>query len=191
MAHSARIRATVVRLRPSEWVKVCRPIPKAARGTYNGGETATYQRISRTFDDAMGISVELDSWEQWSFLNLGGPTHPMHIHLISFQAMSRQAYAAGGFDPAVGGTSKDAPVTYSEEREVLPSERGWKDPIQVAGGQMVNVIGHYTGATGRFMYHCHILEHEDMAMMRPFLVTPGKVLVFDHHRPGGGHHGLA
>ncbi|MFI0814492.1 O-aminophenol oxidase PhsA [Streptomyces sp. NPDC021098] len=155
------------------------------------GETATYQRISRTFDDAMGISVELGSWEQWSFLNLGGPTHPMHIHLISFQAMSRQAYAAGGFDPAVGGTGKDAPVAYSGELEVLPSERGWKDTIQVAGGQMVNVIGHYTGATGRFMYHCHILEHEDMAMMRPFLVTPGEVLAFDHHRPGGGHHGVA
>ncbi|MEK8172534.1 multicopper oxidase domain-containing protein [Streptomyces sp. M19] len=151
------------------------------------GKVTTYRRISRAFDDTLGISVRLDDWEQWSFLNLGGPTHPMHIHLTSFQAMSRQTYDATGFDLGLGGTRK--PVAYRGEVDVPPGEQSWKDTIQVPAGQMVNVIGRFTGATGRFMYHCHILEHEDMAMMRPFLVTPGKVLVFDHNFPGGGHHG--
>ncbi len=52
---------------------------------------------------------------------------------------------------------------------------------------MVNVIGQFRGARGRFMYHCHLLEHEDMGMMRPFAVMPPEVLAFHHHRPGGGH----
>lgn len=55
---------------------------------------------------------------------------------------------------------------------------------------MVEVIGRFQGATGRFMYHCHILEHEDTGMMRPFVVMPREVLKFHHHAPGGhGHDG--
>lgn len=52
---------------------------------------------------------------------------------------------------------------------------------------MLRVMGKFDGAHGRFMYHCHLLEHEDMGMMRPFVVMPAQVLKFDHGGAHGGH----
>ncbi|MFD0383964.1 multicopper oxidase domain-containing protein [Streptomyces stramineus] len=69
------------------------------------GRVRTYRRGARTFDDTLGFMVEHGAWEQWSFLNLGGPMHPMHIHLIDFQVLSRDVYPAGPdspFDIALG-----------------------------------------------------------------------------------------
>ncbi|MEV5378644.1 O-aminophenol oxidase PhsA [Streptomyces nondiastaticus] len=151
------------------------------------GKLRTYRRAAQSFDDALGFMVTYDGWEQWSFLNLGGPTHPMHIHLIDFQVLSRDLYPAGPkspFDPALGGTL--TPLEHGGTAPVPDGDAGWKDVIQVPAGQMVNVIGRFRGARGRFMYHCHLLEHEDMGMMRPFVVMPGEVLKF-HHGEHGGH----
>ncbi|MEU1813844.1 O-aminophenol oxidase PhsA [Streptomyces roseifaciens] len=153
------------------------------------GKLRTYRRAAQSFDDALGFMVTYDGWEQWSFLNLGGPTHPMHIHLIDFQVLSRDLYPAGPqspFDVALGGTR--APLEFGGRAPVSEGDAGWKDVIQVPAGQMVNVIGRFRGARGRFMYHCHLLEHEDMGMMRPFVVMPGEVLKF-HHGEHGGHGG--
>ncbi|MFG2889086.1 O-aminophenol oxidase PhsA [Streptomyces sp. NPDC048248] len=154
-----------------------------------GGTVRTYRRGARMFDDALGFMVRYGDWEQWSFLNLGGAgMHPVHIHLIDFQVLSRDIYPAdpqSPFDKELGGTL--APLEYGGRAPTAPCDQGWKDVIQVPPGQMVNVIGQFRGARGRFMYHCHLLEHEDMGMMRPFAVMPPEVLAFHHHRPGGGH----
>ncbi|MEV6672112.1 O-aminophenol oxidase PhsA [Streptomyces sp. NPDC051162] len=157
---------------------------KAADGTVR-----TYLRGARAFDDALGFMVAHDAWEQWSFLNLGGPTHPMHIHLIDFQVLGRDLYpspAGAGFDQALGGTR--TPLERTGQAPVSDGDAGWKDVIQVPAGQMVNVIGRFHGAKGRFMYHCHLLEHEDMGMMRPFVVMPDEVMAF-HHGGDAGRHG--
>ncbi|MEC4017516.1 O-aminophenol oxidase PhsA [Streptomyces sp. H27-D2] len=153
------------------------------------GELKTYRRIARTFNDGLGITIGEGSFEQWSFLNLGGPVHPMHIHLADFQLMSRDAYRADGFDPQLGGTV--APVEYDPAKPIplAPNERGWKDVFRVPPGQLLRVIGRFDGAYGRFMYHCHLLEHEDMGMMRPFVVLPKEALKFDHGAGHGGHDG--
>ncbi|MFJ5224442.1 multicopper oxidase family protein [Streptomyces sp. NPDC088400] len=145
-----------------------------------------YRRIARTFDDTLGYKVAHGDYELWSFLNLGGPTHPMHIHLSEFQVLAREVYDASGFDPA--GATTTTPVTYTGSTTVPVNEQGWKDVFQVRRNEMVKVMGQFTGAHGRFMYHCHLLEHEDMGMMRPFVVMPPEVLVFDHHQAGHGGH---
>ena len=49
------------------------------------------------------------------------------------------------------------------------------------------MLGEFTGATGSFMYHCHILDHENHTMMRPFTVLPKTIMAF-HGVHGGGHH---
>ncbi|MGI5353331.1 multicopper oxidase family protein [Streptomyces sp. CA-250714] len=157
------------------------------------GKLRTYRRRARTFDDTLGFKVAHDDYEQWSFLNLGGPSHPMHIHLADFQILSRDGFDVSGFDRALGRTGEGRPVTFDPDRSVpvAPNEAGWKDVFQVPAGQMVNVLGRFDGAHGRFMYHCHLLEHEDMGMMRPFTVMPREVLKFDHGAGGGhggGHH---
>ncbi|MYW64139.1 multicopper oxidase domain-containing protein [Streptomyces sp. SID8379] len=155
-------------------------------------ELKTYRRTSRTFNDGLGFTVAEGSHEQWSFLNLAvNPpvVHPMHIHLADFQILGRDAYDASGFDVTVGGTAE--PVTYDAKTTVPfpPNEHGYKDVFRALPGQMLRVMGKFDGAYGRFMYHCHLLEHEDMGMMRPFVVMPKEALTFDHGAGHGGDHG--
>ncbi|WP_435845996.1 O-aminophenol oxidase PhsA [Streptomyces huasconensis] len=156
------------------------------------GKTKTYRRIARTFNDGLGITIAEGSHEQWSFLNLAvNPPvlHPMHIHLADFQILGRDAYDVSGFDVALGGTR--APIAPDPKTDIplAPNERGWKDVFRVPGGQLLRVMGKFDGAYGRFMYHCHLLEHEDMGMMRPFVVMPKEALKFDHGAGHGGGHG--
>ncbi|OLZ67427.1 phenoxazinone synthase [Streptomyces sp. IMTB 2501] len=153
------------------------------------GTTKTYRRTSRTFNDGLGFTIAEGSYEQWSFLNLAPIVHPMHIHLADFQLLGRDAYDVSGFDPALGGTR--APLRYDAGRTIplAPNERGNKDVFRVPGSQMLRVMGRFDGAYGRFMYHCHLLEHEDMGMMRPFVVMPAEAMKFDHGAGHGGHGG--
>ncbi|MEV5342903.1 O-aminophenol oxidase PhsA [Streptomyces sp. NPDC052676] len=151
------------------------------------GRTRTYRRMARTFNDALNYTIAEGSHEQWSFLNLAPILHPMHIHLADFQLLGRDAYDVSGFDPAIGGTR--APIRYDAGTRIplAPNERGYKDVFRVPGNQMLRVMGRFDGAYGRFMYHCHLLEHEDMGMMRPFVVMPPEALKFDHGGAHGGH----
>jgi FtsP/CotA-like multicopper oxidase with cupredoxin domain len=152
----------------------------------------TLQRVGRTFKDAANFYIAQDSWEQWRILNLSAVTHP--LHLIHFQALSRELFDVTSFDPAVGGTT--TPVAYTGEGTLDLNEQGWKDTIRVAGqvidgklvGELVSIVGKFSGASGRFMYHCHILEHEDEGMMSTFVVMPKEVMTIDPHVGGGHHH---
>ncbi|MFC7302888.1 O-aminophenol oxidase PhsA [Streptomyces monticola] len=156
------------------------------------GKVKTYRRIARTFNDGLGFTIAEGSYEQWSFLNLSQITHPMHIHLADFQMLGRDAYDVSGFDPAIGGSRAPIAYTPTPQLPLAPNERGWKDVFRVPGPQMLRVMGRFDGAYGRFMYHCHLLEHEDMGMMRPFVVMPKEALKFDHgagHGPHEGGHG--
>ncbi|HKS51585.1 MAG TPA: multicopper oxidase domain-containing protein [Pseudonocardiaceae bacterium] len=74
------------------------------------GKVKTLQRVSRDFKAAANFYVDYDSWEQWSILNVSPVDHPIHIHLIQFQALSRDSYEISGFDPAKGGTSTPLPA---------------------------------------------------------------------------------
>jgi spore coat protein A len=154
----------------------------------------TLQRLSRVFEDAANFFVERDGWEQWKFLNLSPIPHPMHIHLVAFQALSRDRYNIASFDDVVGGTS--APVTFAEQGTLEPGEKGWKDTIVVNGsqpdqvpplGDLVSVAAQFGKGNGRYVYHCHILEHEDEGMMRTFVVMPKEVMAMMEHRPGHPH----
>ncbi|MER5525342.1 O-aminophenol oxidase PhsA [Streptomyces sp. NPDC002677] len=151
------------------------------------GTTKTYRRTSRTFNDALGFTIAEGSYEQWSFLNLAPIVHPMHIHLADFQLLGRDAYDVSGFDPAVGGTAKPVAYDATTQLPLAPNELGHKDVFRVPGGQILRVMGKFDGAYGRFMYHCHLLEHEDMGMMRPFVVMPEEAMRFDHGAGHGGH----
>ncbi|MGH2942886.1 MAG: multicopper oxidase domain-containing protein, partial [Solirubrobacteraceae bacterium] len=149
------------------------------------GTVTTLQRVTRDFKDATAIYAERDAWEQWRYLNVSPIGHPMHIHLMGFQVLGRDVYDIAGFDNGLGGTT--APVTYKEQGSLTPGEQGWKDVIQVGGGELVAVAGRLRG-TGRYVHHCHILEHEDEGMMRTFVVMPAEVMTIDPHMDHGPHH---
>ena len=108
--------------------------------------------------------------EIWSIANVTGMSHPIHLHLVHFQVLGRQPY--GSFDP-----KGDIDVEALESPRAF--ERGWNDVVTVDPGNVVHIIvrfGEYQGLfndqTGRYMWHCHMLEHEDYDMMRGFDVLP-------------------
>jgi spore coat protein A len=52
-----------------------------------------------------------------------------------------------------------------------PSEAGWKDTVRAHAGMVTRIIVRFDGYAGRYVWHCHILEHEDNEMMRPYEVV--------------------
>lgn len=150
------------------------------------GTTKTFKMAGKLFDDTTGIFIDHDRWAVWNILHVaaGGPAHPIHIHLTEFQALFRRKFTTT-FDSAAGRTT--SPLTAFQDVPLEKYEEGWKDTIIVNPGQWVSVAGNFGGGTGEFMFHCHILDHEDEGMMRPFVVHPPEVAKF-HIHPGGHHH---
>jgi spore coat protein A len=105
---------------------------------------------------------QLGTTEVWSFINRSGLTHPMHMHLVLFQVLDRQAFEEIDGDVVPIGSPVAPP----------PHEQGWKDTVQVGPNEIVRVIARFDDYEGLFPYHCHILEHEDHEMMREFHVLP-------------------
>ncbi|OZU90556.1 copper oxidase [Virgibacillus indicus] len=114
--------------------------------------------------DPITEKPKLGSTEIWSFMNITGFTHPMHIHLIQFQVLDRQPFDLDQYN-------KDGSVVFTSPATApKPNERGWKDTIAAPSAQITRVIAKFGPYTGDYVWHCHILEHEDYDMMRPFSV---------------------
>jgi spore coat protein A len=112
----------------------------------------------------------LDSTEIWSFVNTTQDIHPIHLHLVRFQILDRRAFDVDDFlnYKKFGYVGNAAPPE--------PNERGWKDTVQVHPETVTRIIVPFRGYPGRYVWHCHLLEHAANEMMRPFeIVTPVKV----------------
>jgi len=116
------------------------------------------------YDDPVTETVKLDSIEKWRFINTSDDAHPMHLHLVQFQIVERQ-----GFDvPAMlNGQLKFV----GAPRKPHANEAGWKDTATVNPGDVLTILARFEGYTGRYVFHCHMLEHEDNDMMRPYEVV--------------------
>ena len=73
--------------------------------------------------------------------------HPVHLHLAHFQVLSRDGRGTGQHDA------------------------GWKDTLDLRRGETAEIIARFNGYRGRYVFHCHNLEHEDMAMMANIMIT--------------------
>ena len=168
--------------------------------------------------------------EVWKIVNLTADAHPIHLHLVQFQLISRQkiqtnkylaAYGAafpGGVSPVDGLTYPPGqyipgfgpPLAYTggvagllggnpdvtrfvqgAPRPALPNERGWKDTFVMYPGEVTTVIVRFAptdlaattpkasltfpfdpSSGPGYVWHCHIVDHEDNEMMRPYAVVP-------------------
>jgi|SRR5680860_578450 len=119
-------------------------------------------------------TVQLGTTEVWEFFNAGGGmggmgggmgggsmqeglAHPMHMHGQQFKVLKR----------SIDDPGRSA---WESVREGYVDE-GWKDTVLVMSGERVRILRRFTGFPGLFLYHCHILEHEDMGMMRNFRIA--------------------
>ena len=131
--------------------------------------TSSETRVS--FYDRISVRPKRGQWQVWTFVNTTGDTHPMHIHQSFFQPLgSSGGSITADYNPLtrIGSISPD-PATPARQFE--PTEtQGWKDTIRIDPQQAVKVAIRFD-IPGRYVYHCHILEHEDVEMMRPLLVT--------------------
>ena len=120
--------------------------------------------------------------EDWVYINLTADTHPMHTHLVTFQVVGRtpfdvQAYEEGNEGPhGVPGGIDPTPFATGPMEPPDPSERGFKDTVKANPGYFTTIRAKFelpAGVTApqSYVYHCHIVEHEDNDMMRPFTVT--------------------
>jgi spore coat protein A len=120
--------------------------------------------------------------EDWVYINVTGDTHPMHSHLVTFQVIGRTPFDAEAYEATYGGTNgvpggiDPTPFATGPMLPPEPEERGFKDTVKVNPGYFTTIRAKFElpdGVTApqRYVYHCHIVEHEDNDMMRPFEVV--------------------
>ena len=132
------------------------------------------------WDDPVTERPVLNSIEIWNIINSGLGVHPLHIHLIQFQILGRQP-----FDPELFNSTGELKFT-GLPIPPDPNECGWKDTVRTLPGYVTRIIMRFTGHPGQYVWHCHILEHEDYDMMRPLKVVDGIESIYEFIR-GIGH----
>jgi spore coat protein A, manganese oxidase len=121
--------------------------------------------------------------EDWVWVNMTGDTHPMHVHLVTFQVVGRTPYDAAAYQKKYGGPAgvpggiSPEPFATGPMEPPTPDERGFKDTVKANPGYFTTIRAKFDlprGVTGpqSYVHHCHIVEHEDNEMMRPFTVVP-------------------
>jgi spore coat protein A, manganese oxidase len=135
------------------------------------------------FEEPSTETPKVGTVEDWVYVNLTGDTHPMHTHLVTFQVVGRTPFDADAYLAAYGGPNgvpggiDPTPFATGPMLPPDPTERGFKDTVKANPGYFTTVRAQYDLPTGvnapqTYVYHCHILEHEDNDMMRPFTVEP-------------------
>jgi FtsP/CotA-like multicopper oxidase with cupredoxin domain len=102
--------------------------------------------------------------EVWELYNATEDAHPMHIHEVHFEVVNRQ-------DIFVDEEEGTVEVASSAPQPPEPWETGFKDTVIAYPGQVTRVRIRFD-RPGQFVWHCHIVEHEDNEMMRPYRIGP-------------------
>ena len=121
----------------------------ALLGTLNGSR----EPVPMGWSDPITENPAFNSIERWEMYNFTADAHPIHIHEVQFQVVNRQ--------PIEGGPAR-APETW---------ENGFKDTVIAYPGEITRIRALFDLA-GLYVWHCHIVEHEDNEMMRPYFIGP-------------------
>jgi spore coat protein A len=108
-------------------------------------------------------TAKLGSSEIWSLVNLTDDTHPIHLHHVRFQVMDRRSFDRDVY------LLQNATLRFTGD--VLgpnPNETGWKDVVQCPPNMVTRIHISFGGFAGRYLWHCHVQEHEANDMMRPY-----------------------
>jgi FtsP/CotA-like multicopper oxidase with cupredoxin domain len=148
----------------------------------DGTTVARLRTVATHFEDATTFFPMLGGWEVWQLINLSGDTHPIHVHLDPFHVLRRRPITVtdnGIGDHETTATVRLAPDPDDELDHVVDAnEGGLKDTVRVNPNEIVELAVRFSAYSGRYMYHCHILEHEDRDMMRPIVIMPAELMPF-------------
>jgi spore coat protein A, manganese oxidase len=154
-----------------------------------GYPDATNGWNANAFHQEIGEKPPQDSIQEWDFVNNTADSHPMHLHLVQFQVLHRRkigtalpvadgtlvnAWERGWKDTVAVHPGQITRVRAKFELPPVPDPAVATLPVP-AGFTPAGTSAHYNLQPGQaercFVYHCHILEHEENDMMRPFLVS--------------------
>jgi spore coat protein A len=129
----------------------------------------------RHWDDPITEDPKAGSTEIWSFANATGDVHPIHLHLVQFQVLNRQPFDVKSYIET--GKLNFVGMPMPPESNERPA---WKDTVKTYAGYVTRVIARFDLPVGaatspgqefRYVWHCHVLEHEDNEMMRPYKIV--------------------
>ena len=130
---------------------------------------------NKNWDDPVSEDPKLGSTEIWNIINTTGDAHPIHIHLVHFQILSRQAFNTNVFEKHGKLVLSGLPQAPTPDEQFA-----YKDVVKTFPGTVTKLIMKFDLPSGTrvipghrytYVWHCHILEHEDNEMMRPFVVV--------------------
>ena len=116
--------------------------------------------------------------EDWLLVNTTADTHPIHLHLVTFEVIDRRPFDVAAYDPTTQAITYTGPAV-----PAAPNENGRKDTVQAHPGQVTRIRARFElpdegtielppGVDNpQYVWHCHILEHEENDMMRAFEVV--------------------
>jgi len=129
----------------------------------------------KQWDDPITEDPKAGTMEVWSFANATGDVHPIHLHLVQFQVLNRQLFDVQTY-MTTGKLNLIGPPMPPETNE----RPAWKDTIKTYAGYITRVVAKFDlppgtpvapGQEFRYVWHCHVLEHEDNEMMRPYKIV--------------------
>lgn len=131
----------------------------------DNGEAMVMLLNRKHWADPVSEIVKRGTTEIWTLANLTQDTHPIHLHMVRFQILDRQNFSVDDY-------LTDESLRFTGPKR-LPAahEMGWKDIVQCPPETVTRIIVPFSPYAGRYLWHCHILEHEANDMMRPYLIT--------------------
>lgn len=138
-------------------------------------DPVTLQQGTLVFKDPITERPVAGTQEIWEYYNTTVDAHPIHMHLVDFRVLERQTYTATvapkvNTDGSIGGVMYTSTIVKTGTAiPVNAWESGKKDTVISFPGEVVRVLVSFN-RKGEYVYHCHILSHEDHEMMRPYQV---------------------
>ncbi len=133
---------------------------EAVLGTIEAG-----MPVEHLWMDPVTENPDLGDTEIWELYNVTADAHPMHVHEVTFEVVDREGLVMDGDEPELP-LRTNGNVTGPE-----PWETGFKDTVIAYPGQVTRIKATFA-TPGQFVWHCHIVEHEDNEMMRPYRIGP-------------------
>jgi len=135
-------------------------VPFAPKAAVLGVSGSTANPTVTLWSDPIDTNPSVDSTETWELWNWTVDGHPIHLHLVKFKVVNREPFIP---DPITGIPVLQGPV--------LPAanEAGWKDTVIAYPGEVTRLNATFD-IEGLYVWHCHIVEHEDNEMMVPYCV---------------------
>jgi FtsP/CotA-like multicopper oxidase with cupredoxin domain len=120
---------------------------------------------NQMWEDPVTENPAVGATEIWELYNATGDAHPMHVHEVVFEVVNRQDIFVDE------GTQEVQVIPGSIPVPPEPWETGFKDTVIAYPGQVTRIRAQFN-TPGQFVWHCHIVEHEDNEMMRPYRIGP-------------------